>query len=81
MVVANNSTSVQMILPNFMRSRGMAVNLVVFFGGVVVGSLLWGKIADMWSVEAALIVSALSLAPLTMLAASIRLPRASSPPL
>jgi len=79
MVVANNSTSVQMILPNFMRARGMAVNQVVFFGGVVLGSLLWGQIADMWSIKAALILSAASLVPLTLLAASIRLPRSASP--
>ena len=78
-VVANNSTAVQMILPNFMRARGMAVNQVVFFGAVVAGSLLWGKTADLWGVRTALIVSAVSLVPLTLLAASIRLPRASSP--
>ncbi|MBN9490962.1 MAG: MFS transporter [Alphaproteobacteria bacterium] len=78
-VVANNSTAVQMILPNFMRARGMAVNQVVFFGAVVAGSLLWGKTADLWGVRTALIVSAVSLVPLTLLAASIRLPRTSSP--
>lgn len=78
-VVANNSTAVQMILPNFMRARGMAVNQVVFFGAMVGGSLLWGKIADLWGVRTALVVSALSLIPLTLVAASIRLPRASSP--
>lgn len=78
-VIANNSTSVQMILPNFMRARGMAVNQMVFFGAMVGGSLLWGKIADVWGVRAALIVAAVSLVPLTALAASIRLPRASSP--
>jgi MFS family permease len=78
-VVANNSTAVQMILPNFMRARGMAVNQVVFFGAMVGGSLLWGKIADLWGVRTALLVSAVSLVPLTLLAASIRLPRASSP--
>jgi MFS family permease len=79
MVVANNSTSVQLILPNFMRARGMAINQVIFFGAVVVGSLLWGKIADLWGVRAALILSAGLLVPLTLLAASIRLPRTTSP--
>ena len=78
-VIANNSTSVQMILPNFMRARGMAVNQMVFFGAMVAGSLLWGKIAGVWGVQPALIVSALSLVPLTLLAASIRLPGTSSP--
>jgi len=79
MVVANNSTSVQMVLPNFMRARGMAVNQMIFFGAVVAGSLLWGKVADAWNVKTALLLSAASLAPLTLLAASIRLPGSSSP--
>ena len=40
-VMANNGTAVQMILPNFMRARGMAVHQMVFFGAMVLGSLLW----------------------------------------
>jgi len=79
MVNANNSTSVQMILPNFMRARGMAVHQMVFFGAMVTGSLLWGKIADAANVRVALIASAISLVPLTLLAASIRLPGSSAP--
>jgi len=78
-VVANNNTSMQMILPHFMRARGMAINQVVFFGAMVVGSLLWGQIADLSGVRVALFVSAVSLAPLMLLAASIRLPNSSSP--
>jgi hypothetical protein len=79
-VIANNGASVQMILPNFMRARGMAVHQMVFFGSMVVGSLLWGKIATCRSVQTALILSALSLVPLTVLAASIRLPAARRVP-
>jgi MFS family permease len=78
-VVANNNTSMQMILPHFMRARGMAINQVVFFGAMVVGSLLWGQIADLSNVRVALFVSAVSLAPLMVLAASIHLPNSSSP--
>ncbi len=78
-VVANNNTSMQMILPHFMRARGMAINQVVFFGAMVAGSLLWGQIADFSGVRVALFVSAVSLAPLMLLAASIRLPLSSSP--
>ncbi len=78
-VVANNNTSMQMILPHFMRARGMAINQVVFFGAMVVGSLLWGQIADFSNVRIALFVSAVSLAPLMLLAAWIRLPNSSSP--
>jgi MFS family permease len=78
-VIANNGASVQMILPNFMRARGMAVHQMVFFGSMVAGSLLWGKVANLWGVQTALIASSLALVPLTVLAALIRLPGSSMP--
>ena len=77
-VTANNSASVQMILPNFMRARGMAVHQMVFFGAMVAGSLLWGKIAHVSNVQTALIASAVALVPLTVLAATIRFPAGPS---
>ncbi len=78
-VMANNTTAVQSILPNFMRARGMAVHQMVFFGAMVGGSLLWGKIATLFGTQASLIVSAAVLVPATMLAASIRLPGSTLP--
>jgi MFS family permease len=78
-VMANNGTAVQMILPNFMRARGMAVHQMVFFGAMVVGSLFWGKIATQFGTQTSLIVSAAALVPLTVLAASIRLPGSTVP--
>ena len=78
-VIANNTTAVQAILPNFMRARGMAVHQMVFFGAMVVGSLLWGKIATAFGTQTSLIVSAILLVPATMLAAAIRLPGSTLP--
>jgi MFS family permease len=78
-VMANNTTAVQSILPNFMRARGMAVHQMVFFGAMVAGSLFWGKIATLFGTQASLIVSAAALVPATMLAASIRLPGSTLP--
>ena len=78
-VMANNTTAVQSILPNYMRARGMAVHQMVFFGAMVAGSLLWGKIATLFGTQASLIVSAGALIPATMLAASIRLPGSTLP--
>ncbi len=78
-VIANNTTAVQAILPNFMRARGMAVHQMVFFGAMVVGSLLWGKIATAFGTQTSLIVSAILLIPATMLAAAIRLPGSTVP--
>ena len=77
-VGANNNTASQTILPNFMRARGMAVHQMVFFGGIALGSLLWGKLATFFGVPAALIGSSLLLVPLTIVAASLRLPGSSS---
>jgi hypothetical protein len=78
-VIANNGASVQMILPNYMRARGMAVHQMVFFGAMVLGSLLWGKVANFFDVRTALIASAVMLVPLTVLAASIKLPGSGVP--
>jgi MFS family permease len=78
-VIANNGASVQMILPNFMRARGMAVHQMVFFGALVLGAILWGKVANQWSAQTALVISSLSLLPLTVLAAFIRLPGSTTP--
>jgi hypothetical protein len=62
-----------------MRARGMAVHQMVFFGAMVMGSMLWGKVATTWSVQTALVVASLALLPLTVLAAFIRLPGATTP--
>jgi len=78
-VMANNTTAVQFILPNFMRARGMAIHQMVFFGAMVAGSLFWGKIATLFGTQASLIVSAAALVPFTVLAASIRLPGSPLP--
>lgn len=78
-VIANNGASVQMILPNYMRARGMAVHQMVFFGAMVAGSLLWGKVANFFDVRVALMASAVALVPLTVLAASIKLPGSPLP--
>jgi hypothetical protein len=78
-VIANNGMAVQSILPNFMRARGMAVHQMVFFGAMVAGSLLWGNVATLLGTQVALIVSAVTLVPATMLAAAIRLPGATLP--
>jgi uncharacterized membrane protein YjjP (DUF1212 family) len=52
---------------------------MVFFGAMVLGALLWGKIANYFDVRTALIGSVVMLVPLTVLAASIKLPGSSVP--
>jgi len=48
-------------------------------GNGLLGALLWGKIANFFDVRTALIGSAVMLVPLTVLAASIKLPGSSVP--
>src|SRR5258707_14972650 len=56
-VIANNGTAVQVIPPNFMRARGMAGHQMGVFGAMVAGSLLWGKVANLWGLPTGRIFS------------------------
>ena len=45
-VLASLNVSAQVALPDWVRGRGLAVYVTVFFGTMTVGSALWGLIAD-----------------------------------
>ena len=51
-------TSMQVSLPEWVRGRGLAVFLTVYFGALTVGSALWGKVASVFDVPTALYASA-----------------------
>lgn len=59
MVVVNLSVSAQVALPDWVRSRGLAMVQVVFFGGMALGSVLWGQLAGLLGLKIALEISAL----------------------
>ena len=44
-VLSSLNVSAQMALPGWVRSRGLAVNLAVFFGSMALGSIVWGWLA------------------------------------
>ena len=44
-VLSSLNVSAQMALPAWVRSRGLAVNLAVFFGSMTLGSIAWGWLA------------------------------------
>jgi MFS family permease len=52
------NASAQISLPVWVRGRGLSVVAVVMFGGLVLGSLLWGQVATLVSVRAALLLAA-----------------------
>jgi MFS family permease len=52
-----NATA-QAAVPRWVRARALAVYLLVFYGGMAAGSILWGFVADQVGVAAALTASA-----------------------
>ncbi|HEV8692137.1 MAG TPA: MFS transporter [Ideonella sp.] len=56
---ANSLTiSAQLALPNWVRARGMSIYQMALMGGSAAGSMLWGQVAGLSSVRAAVIAAA-----------------------
>lgn len=58
---SNFNSSVQSIAPAWVRGRCLAVYMLIFFGGMAAGSFLWGAVADVTGIPAALHISAAGL--------------------
>jgi MFS family permease len=52
-VVATLNVSAQVALPAWVRGRGLAVYVTVLFGGMALGSLMWGEMASLTGLPAA----------------------------
>lgn len=46
-VLASLNVSAQVALPNWVRGRGLAMFVTVFYGAMTVGSAIWGQVAGM----------------------------------
>lgn len=57
-VLSTLNVSVQIALPEWVRARGLAVFVMVFFGAVTVGSALWGYLAGLIGLSATNFVAA-----------------------
>lgn len=53
--------TIQAILPNWVRGRGLAIYLTVFNGASAAGSLLWGLVAEAIGIHGTLVAAALAL--------------------
>ncbi len=56
-VLSSLQVTAQMALPGWVRSRGLAVFMSAFMGSMALGSLLWGRLAQLYSIEHALTVA------------------------
>lgn len=57
-VLSSLQVSAQTALPAWVRARGLAAYMIVFMGGMAAGSLLWGHIATLAGIPAALTAAA-----------------------
>jgi MFS family permease len=54
--------SAQVVLPDAVRGRGLAMLLTVIFGAMTIGAVVWGQVAEMAGQSAALSVAGLAAA-------------------
>ena len=66
--------SAQVALPTWVKARGLAVVQMVFSGALVIGSLLWGALADKVGIPMTLVIAAAGLAAASVLTLRWRLP-------
>ncbi|MFY0310455.1 MFS transporter [Leisingera sp. D0M16] len=57
-VLTSLNVSAQTALPNWVRARGLAVALMVFFGCMSAGAAIWGQVAAATSISIALLIAA-----------------------
>jgi MFS family permease len=55
------NSSLQMVLPAWIRARGLSVFQMILFGAQALGALLWGAIGDVFGVVPAFLIAALVL--------------------
>jgi MFS family permease len=59
-VMTSIQTAAQLALPNWVRSRGLAVFAMVLMGSLAAGSVIWGKVAEHTSIATTLIIAAIA---------------------
>ncbi len=64
----------QMLLPAWVRARGLAYYFMASQGGMAVGAVLWGVVADRFSLTVALLVAGLCILPIWLVGLLGRLP-------
>jgi predicted MFS family arabinose efflux permease len=58
-VLSSLNVSAQLSLPDWVRARGLAIFITVFFGAMSAGSLIWGQTASSLGIPAALLIAAI----------------------
>ena len=77
--MASLNTSVQMSVPAWVQARALGTYLMTFQGGLALGSVLWGTIAERWSTPISLLCAAGGLAGTYPLVSRFRILRGGIP--
>lgn len=67
-ILTTMNVTAHAILPDWVRGRGMALQITVFFGSMSLGSLVWGRLAEATGTQVSLAVAAVSGAFVAILA-------------
>lgn len=57
-VLSSLNVSAQVALPDWVRARGLSIFITVFFGGMTLGSILWGQVATVLGIPTTLLIAA-----------------------
>ena len=74
-VLATINLSSQLALPEWVRGRGLALFLMVFFGSMTLGSAFWGWLAGLYGLKPALLLAAFGAVVCFILIRNVRLLR------
>lgn len=72
--------SIQLVVPTGVRGRATAVYLLVFFGGMALGSFVWGAVAHSVGMQRALVLASAGLCIGPVIGLRFRLPSQMSQP-
>ncbi len=73
-VLSNMQVAAQTAVPAWVRARALSVYILVFFGAMAGGGLLWGSIASHASITLSLLLAAAGLAVGTLVTCKVALP-------
>ena len=60
-ILSSLQVAAQIALPSWVRSRGLAVFMMAFMGAMTLGSLLWGKVAELSSISQSIKIASVGL--------------------
>jgi MFS family permease len=75
------SAAAQLVLPSWVRARGLSVYLLVMMGGMAIGSALWGLAAEWIGVPRAFEIAGAAVAASRLFVWRLRLPAGAAPDL